>query len=96
MTVEGGHLYLQLLKEKLESWLLTLKAAILKKAKLAGNKLDMTPQTMAACLQQTLTLERMFENFLGTGNLPSISGLGLMQNKGLTIMAENINRMRYM
>merc|ERR1711902_483158 len=52
---------------------------------------------MTHCLQQTLGLERMFENFLGTGNLPSTkSGLGLMQNKGLTIMAENINRMRYM
>ena len=34
--------------------------------------------------------------FTGTGNLPSSTGLGLMQNKGLTIMAENINRMRYM
>ena len=41
-------------------------------------------------------LEKMYENFLGTGNLPSQSGLGLMQDKGLTIMAENINRMRYM
>jgi DNA-directed RNA polymerase I subunit RPA2 len=51
---------------------------------------------MAICLTQTITLEKMFDNFIGTGNLPSISGLGLMQNKGLTIMAENINRMRYM
>lgn len=36
------------------------------------------------------------ENFIGTGNLPSKTGLGLMQDKGLSIMAENINRMRYM
>ena len=41
-------------------------------------------------------LEKPLENFLGTGNLPSRTGLGLMQDKGLTIMAENINRMRYM
>jgi len=47
---------------------------------------------MQGCLQKTLTLEKMFENFVGTGNLPSKSGLGLMQDKGLTIMAENINR----
>ena len=94
--VLGGHLYLQLLKEKLETWLQTLKGCILKKAKVLGGKFDLTPQTMQGCLQGTLTLERMFENFLGTGNLPSITGLGLMQNKGLTIMAENINRMRYM
>lgn len=36
------------------------------------------------------------EYFLSTGNLRSSSGLGLMQNSGLTIIAENINRMRYM
>ncbi len=94
--VLGGHLYLQLLKEKLENWLLSLKASILKKAKALGNKFDLTPMAMQGCLQQTISLERQFENFLGTGNLPSITGLGLMQNKGLTIMAENINRMRYM
>ena len=65
--VLGGHLYLQLLKEKLENWMLTLKASIIKKAKVAGNKFDLTPIVMGGCLQQTLNLERMFENFLGTG-----------------------------
>ena len=52
---------------------------------------------MAACVNtKPMMLENMFANFLGTGNLPSETGLGLMQSKGLTIMAENINRMRYM
>lgn len=52
---------------------------------------------MEWCATRTMQLERQFENFMGTGNLPAeCSGLGLMQNKGLTIMAENINRMRYM
>lgn len=41
-------------------------------------------------------IDRSFENFLATGNISSRSGLGLMQNSGLVIMAENINRMRYM
>ena len=63
--VLGGHLYLQLLKEKMEIWLLTLKSAILKKAKMATTNFDMTPQTIGACLLQTLSIERMFENFLG-------------------------------
>ncbi len=53
-------------------------------------------QTLDWCANRTFSLERQFENFLGTGNLPSETGLGLMQAKGLTIMAENINRMRYM
>lgn len=41
-------------------------------------------------------VEQSMNNFLATGNIKTISGLGLMQDKGLTIVAENINRMRYM
>ena len=95
--VLGGHLYLQLLKEKLETWLVTLKMAILKKESMSTNtELNLTPSVMEWCASKTLNMERLFENFLGTGNLPSSTGLGLQQDKGLTIMAENINRMRYM
>ena len=57
---------------------------------------ELSPAAMQWCLTKTIGFEKMFENFIGTGNLPSKSGLGLMQNKGLSIMAENINRMRYM
>lgn len=47
--------------------------------------------------KQTGGMENAMEYFLSTGNLQSShSGLGLMQDKGLTIVAENINRMRYM
>lgn len=42
------------------------------------------------------SIEAQMENFLSTGNLKSSTGLGLMQSSGLTIIAENINRMRYM
>ncbi len=42
--VLGGHLYLQLLKEKLDRWLLSLKFAILKRAKDKGKAFDLTPQ----------------------------------------------------
>lgn len=38
----GGHLYLQVLKEKLCFWLTGLKAQILKRAKSAGNKYKLT------------------------------------------------------
>merc|ERR550519_1851461 len=92
----GGHLYLQLLKEKLDDVCRILKQVILRKAKTAGPTFDLTPLVMNNCATKTGSLEKPFENFLGTGNLPSKTGLGLMQNKGLTIMAENINRMRYM
>lgn len=53
-------------------------------------------EEMLAAMKFSGTFEAQMENFLSTGNLRSPSGLGLMQDKGLTIVAENINRMRYM
>jgi len=94
--VLGGHLYLQLVKEKLSDWMTTMKAIIIRKSKSDGSGFSLTPEVMNWCALRSGSLEKSFENFLGTGNLPSQTGLGLMQNKGLTIMAENINRMRYM
>lgn len=41
-------------------------------------------------------IDSQMESFLSTGNVKSSTGLGLMQSTGLTIVAENINRMRYM
>lgn len=94
--VVGGHLYLQLLKEKLQDFTNILKMVIKKKAETVGPTFDLTPTMMNNCALKTGSLERPFQNFVATGNLPSRTGLGLMQDKGLTIMAENINRMRYM
>merc|ERR550519_3070496 len=94
--IVGGHLYLQLLKEKLGDFLTILKSVILRAARLKGPAFSLTPGAMSRFATKTGTLEKPLENFLGTGNLPSKTGLGLMQDKGLTIMAENINRTRYM
>jgi DNA-directed RNA polymerase I subunit RPA2 len=55
--VLGGHLYLQLLKEKLETWLLTLRAAIVKKAKLSGGKFDLTPQVVFVKVFNSVVLD---------------------------------------
>ncbi len=68
----------------------------MRRVKEAKSAFEITPKVMDWCATKTFNMERQFENFLGTGNLPTESSLGLMQNKGLTIMAENINRMRYM
>ncbi|XP_063972531.1 DNA-directed RNA polymerase I subunit RPA2 isoform X2 [Diachasmimorpha longicaudata] len=92
----GGHLYLQVLKEKLHTWLSILRMSILKRAKTVGNIFHITPQEMLTAMKHTGTIESSMENFLSTGNIKSQAGLGLMQYSGLTIVAENINRMRYM
>ncbi|XP_076280843.1 RNA polymerase I subunit Rpl135 [Lasioglossum baleicum] len=92
----GGHLYLQVLKEKLYTWLTGLKMGILKRARSAGNRYTLSVQEMLNIMKHTSSLESQMENFLATGNIRSATGLGLMQSSGLTIVAENINRMRYM
>ncbi|KAG7209552.1 hypothetical protein KM043_015631 [Ampulex compressa] len=92
----GGHLYLQVLKEKIYTWLNGLKMSIFKRAKSAGNRYALTVQEMLNVMKYGNTLEFQMENFISTGNLVSPTGLGLMQSSGLTIVAENINRMRYM
>ncbi|KOC65372.1 DNA-directed RNA polymerase I subunit RPA2 [Habropoda laboriosa] len=89
-------LFLKLLKEKLHSWLIGLKLNILKRARSAGNRYTLNVQEMLNALKHGTSLESQMENFLSTGNISSPSGLGLMQNSGLTIVTENINRMRYM
>ena len=63
----SGHLYLQLMKEKMELWLTTLKQSIMKKAKstTSPQSFELNPHLMEDCLRHTIHLERMFENFLG-------------------------------
>ncbi|KAF7997189.1 hypothetical protein HCN44_005466 [Aphidius gifuensis] len=95
----GGHLYLQTIKERLFAWLQTLRLSILKRQQKQcgiGDDYKMTVHEMLMALKMTSKLEHQMENFLSTGNIKTVSGLGLMQTTGLTIVAENINRMRYM
>ncbi|XP_018361298.1 PREDICTED: DNA-directed RNA polymerase I subunit RPA2 isoform X2 [Trachymyrmex cornetzi] len=92
----GGHLYLQVLKEKLYSWLVGLKHHILKRDKSAGNRYALSVQEMLNVTKFRSNIDSQMEYFLSTGNVRSSSGLGLMQTTGFTIVVENINRMRYM
>lgn len=47
-------------------------------------------------MSSSFTLERNFEAFIATGNVPLNSGQGLPQTSGLTIIVENLNRLRYL
>uniref|UniRef100_A0A224XGY9 DNA-directed RNA polymerase subunit beta n=1 Tax=Panstrongylus lignarius TaxID=156445 RepID=A0A224XGY9_9HEMI len=87
----GGHLYLQVLKERLYYFLLNLKSSIIKRQ--SGN---ITHDEISKVLKKLGGIDAAIENFLSTGNLHSSSDLGLMQDKGLVILLENVNRMRYM
>ncbi|KAI5641008.1 RNA polymerase rpb2, domain 6 domain-containing protein [Phthorimaea operculella] len=90
----GGHLYLQVLKERLQMLLYVIKANVLKRAR-SGKKFSMSPKDLQQIIKIAGSLEQRMETFLATGNAPS-NNVNLAQYAGLTIVAENINRMRYM
>ena len=91
----GGHLYQKIFKEYLENWLFNMKLNLNKKLQTDISKL-VKPSDIQNAGRYNANLMKTMEHFLATGNLISKTGLGLMQNTGLVIMAENINRMRYM
>lgn len=90
----GGHLYQKVVKDRVENWLEQLKYALIKQSTLSSFTLNAS--TFLTACKYAGSIDRSVSNFLSTGNLVSKSGLGLMQSSGLVIMAENINRMRYM
>jgi DNA-directed RNA polymerase I subunit RPA2 len=92
----GGHLYQQYVKEKLDLLLSSIRINIDKKIANNGLSNGLNFEEMQQIVKYCSTLERNLESFLATGNIISPTGLGLMQNAGLVIIAENINRMRYM
>lgn len=90
----GGHLYQKIIKERLELWLQTVRAILVKSVN--DETCSLTQTIFTAAVKSAKGIDRPIENFFSTGNLNSPTGLGLMQTSGFVIMAENINRMRYM
>lgn len=89
-----GHLYQKFLADRIELWLQYAKKYLLRR--LEAPDALITPTLLINCLRTAGGVSHAMESFLATGNAPSRSGLGLMQNSGLVVMAENINRIRYM
>lgn len=90
----SGHLYQKFLADRIELWLQYVKKYLLRR--LEAPDALITPTLLTNCLRSAGGVSHAMESFLATGNAPSRSGLGLMQNSGLVVMAENINRIRYM
>lgn len=80
--------------DRIDLWLGFAKKYVLKKLETPDALL--TPNILSTALKSIGGISHAVQSFLATGNAPSRSGLGLMQNSGLVVMAENINRMRYM
>ncbi|ENN77884.1 hypothetical protein YQE_05562, partial [Dendroctonus ponderosae] len=93
-VLQGGHLYLQIIKEKMQNWLNNMRLAVMQLAR--GNKFNFNQADILRAAKSSGGIEHSLKLFLATGNMFSTTGLGLMQDKGLCIVAENINRIRYM
>jgi len=92
----GGFLYGMALKERIEEYLMGIRAQIRQDA-LRGVSIDFHSDTY---LKKTFS--RVNENigdalkyFLSTGNLSSPSGLDLQQTSGFTVVAEKLNFYRF-
>ncbi|KAE8280355.1 DNA-directed RNA polymerase I subunit RPA2 [Larimichthys crocea] len=85
-----GQLYLMFLKEKLAGWLVSVKLLFEKKCH------RLNTENVMKIFNLGTDLTRPFEYLLATGNLSSKSGLGMLQNTGLCVVADKLNFIRYL
>uniref|UniRef100_A0A182JFS2 DNA-directed RNA polymerase subunit beta n=1 Tax=Anopheles atroparvus TaxID=41427 RepID=A0A182JFS2_ANOAO len=91
----GGNIYQKHLRELCLSTMVFVRMNLIKLCPEMDSPLVTSSEVMRA-LKSVPGFQASFANFLSTGNLPKAAEMGLMQDTGLVIMAENINRMRYM
>ncbi|CAL1265847.1 unnamed protein product [Larinioides sclopetarius] len=90
-----GSLYLIVLKERLYSWLTSVRVNIEKKLKSAKNSV-LTLALMRDCFARSMDITRSVENVLATGNFVPRYESSLQQNTGLVIVADKLNFWRYL
>ena len=94
----GGHLYGQLLAEKLYELLTGAKAKVIKDLK--NPKFDMnqlrSTQYLKKLFDTQVSIGKKLEHFLATGNLISKTNLDLQQTAGFTVVADKLNMVRYL
>ncbi|XP_053477690.1 DNA-directed RNA polymerase I subunit RPA2 [Ictalurus furcatus] len=88
-----GQLYLMFLKEKMTSWLVSVKLALDKRCQRVGG---LTTDNLNKLLNMGTDLTKAFEYLLATGNLISKTGLGMLQASGLCVVADKLNFIRYL
>ncbi|KAF0691980.1 Aste57867_16886 [Aphanomyces stellatus] len=87
-----GHLYLMILKERLQEMLASMKVQI-ETAKSKPAVVDAA--YVKKVWERTQNIGNALTYFLNTGNLRTSSGLDLMQLAGYTVVAEKLNYYRY-
>ncbi|GIY37975.1 DNA-directed RNA polymerase I subunit RPA2 [Caerostris darwini] len=90
-----GSLYLIILKERMYSWLTSLRIYIEKKLKTSKTS-TLTHALMRDCIARTIDVSRQIENALATGNFIPRYENSLQQTTGLAIIADKLNFWRYL
>ncbi|XP_022804610.1 DNA-directed RNA polymerase I subunit RPA2-like [Stylophora pistillata] len=91
----GGHLYLMILKEKLESWLYNVRFTI-EKDMTKKQSYSLNTASLLQAMSRSTNISHQMEYFLATGNLVSRTGLAVMQSSGFTVVAERLNFYRFL
>ncbi|KAJ2849531.1 hypothetical protein IWW36_002569 [Coemansia brasiliensis] len=91
-----GHLYLALIKEKIDDFMLGVRAEISKDIR--NGKVDFYNRRYVSRLFARVPADigQKAQYFLATGNLISRTGLDMQQVSGYTIIAEKLNYLRYL
>ncbi len=93
----GPHVYLALLKEKLQEWLESARGLIQKDYRKRPDRFQFTRGYFVDTLSKfSDTISKKMRYFLATGNVISQTGLDLMQVSGYTILADKLNYHRYL
>lgn len=90
-----GHLYLMILREKLQECLGYVRAKMIKDAVGVSTLKIRQLDYLKKCLE-TSTIGKQIEYFLATGSIKSRTGLDLMQDKGFVVIADKLNNMRFL
>ncbi|TNN33626.1 DNA-directed RNA polymerase I subunit RPA2 [Liparis tanakae] len=89
-----GQLYLMFMKERMSAWLMSVKLSFDKRgSRLAGG---WNAENVMKIFNMGTDLTKPFEYLLATGNLTSKTGLGMLQNTGLCVVADKLNFIRYL
>lgn len=94
----GGHLYAQLLSEKLYDLLVGARAKAMKDLKNVNFDSGQfrSPMYLKKLFDMQTSVGKKLEQFLATGNLVSRSNLDLQQATGFTVVADKLNMVRYL
>ncbi|XP_056423537.1 DNA-directed RNA polymerase I subunit RPA2 [Hyla sarda] len=89
-----GQLLLMFLKEKMESWLVYARLTLEKRAQ--KTVFILNEENIMKIFGHTGDITSACEYLLATGNLRSRSGHGMLQETGLSVVADKLNFIRYL